>query len=112
MQVKGEIIDGNWKMSETCWANVEELKKTIASLVQKKINKRAKMQILWLEGVIVPEVLMMAEITCNGPNKNTLFNLLPNKTKKWRIKSRWTIKAVAKIKLQIISYFRNRQTRK
>ena len=24
---------------------------------------------------------MMAKITCNGPNKNTLFNILPNKTK-------------------------------
>ena len=90
---------------------------------------------------------MMAKITCNGPNKNTLFNilpnktkthsliyfqtkqkhtlsytskqnkntlfnLLPNKTKKWRIKARWTIKVVAKIKSQIMSYFRNRQTRK
>ena len=55
---------------------------------------------------------MMAKTTCNGPNKNTLFNKLPNKTKKWRITARWTIKVVAKIKLQIMSFFRNRQTRK
>ena len=39
------------------------------------------MQILWLVGITVPEVFMMAKITCNGPNKNTLFNILPNKTK-------------------------------
>ena len=37
------------------------------------------MQILWLVGIT--EVLMMAKITCNGPNKNTLFIILPNKTK-------------------------------
>ena len=55
---------------------------------------------------------MMAKITCNGPNKKTLFNKLPNKTKKWRIKARRTIKVVANIKSQIMSYFRNRQTRK
>ena len=34
------------------------------------------------------------------------------KQKKWRIKARWTKEVVAKIKLQIISCFRNRQTRK
>ena len=44
--------------------------------------KEKKMQILWLVGITVPEVLMMAKTTCNGPNKNTLFNILPNKTKK------------------------------
>ena len=55
---------------------------------------------------------MMAKITCNGPNKKTLFNKLPNKTKKRRIKARRTIKVVANIKSQIMSYFRNRQTRK
>ena len=32
-------------------------------------------------GIRVPKLLMMAKITCNGPNKNTLFNILPNKTK-------------------------------
>ena len=42
----------------------------------------------------------------------THSNILPNKTKKWRIKARWTIKAVANIKLQIMSFFRNRPTRK
>ena len=44
--------------------------------------KEKKMQILWLVGITVPEVLMMAKTTCNGPNKNTLLNILPNKTKK------------------------------
>ena len=44
--------------------------------------KEKKMQILWLVGITVPEVLMMAKITCNGPNKNKLFIILPNKTKK------------------------------
>ena len=39
------------------------------------------MQILWLVGITVPKLLMMAKTTCNGPNKNTLFNILPNKTK-------------------------------
>ena len=51
------------------------------------------MQILWLVGITVPEVLMMAKITCNGPNKNTLFNILPNKTKseesKQGVQSKW-----------------------
>ena len=47
-------------MSETYQANVEELKKTTASLVQKKINEREKMQILWLVGITVPKLLMMA----------------------------------------------------
>ena len=44
--------------------------------------KEEKMQILWLVGITVPKLLMMAKTTCNGPNKNTLFNILPNKTKK------------------------------
>ena len=44
--------------------------------------KEKKMQILWLVGITVPKLLMMAKITCNGPNKKTLFNKLPNKTKK------------------------------
>ena len=74
--------------------------------------KEKKIKILWLVGITVPKLLMMAKTTCNGPNKNTLFNILPNKTKKWRIKARWTIKAVANIKLQIMSFFRNRPTRK
>ena len=55
--------------------------------------KEKKMQILWLVGITVPEVLMMAKTTCNGPNKNTLFNILPNKTKseesKQGVQSKW-----------------------
>ena len=43
----------------------------------KKINKREKkMQILWLVGITVSEVLVMAKMTCNGTKKNMLFNLL------------------------------------
>ena len=34
------------------------------------------------------------------------------KQKKWRIKARWIIKVVAETKLQIKSFFRNKQTRK
>ena len=37
------------------------------------------MQIWWFVGITVPEVLMMAKYTFNSPNKNTLFNILPNK---------------------------------
>ena len=50
----------------------------------------------------------------NSPNKNMLFNILPHKIKKknWRIEGRWTIEAVAKIKLQIITYFRYRKQNK
>ena len=40
----------------------------------KKINKREKRQILWLVGITVSEVLVMAKITCNGTKRNTLFN--------------------------------------
>ena len=32
------------------------------------------MQILWLVGITVSEVLVMAKITCNGTKRNTLFN--------------------------------------
>ena len=33
------------------------------------------MQILWLVGITVPEVLMMAKTTCNGPTKtHSLIN--------------------------------------
>ena len=39
------------------------------------------MQILWLEGVIVPDLLMMAKITCNGPNKNTSLTYFQTKQK-------------------------------
>ena len=39
--------------------------------------KEEKMQILWLVGITVSEVLVMAEITCNGTKKkDMLFNLL------------------------------------
>ena len=31
--------------------------------------KEEKMQILWLVGITVSEVLVMAEITCNGTKK-------------------------------------------
>ena len=31
------------------------------------------MQVLWLKGITVSEVLVMAKITCNGQNKNTLL---------------------------------------
>ena len=34
------------------------------------------MQILWLVGITVSEVLVMAKMTCNGKKKNMLFNLL------------------------------------
>ena len=34
------------------------------------------MQVLWLKGNTVSEVLVMAKITCNGQNKNTLL-LIP-----------------------------------
>ena len=35
------------------------------------------MQILWLVGITVSEVLVMAKMTCNGTKKkNMLFNLL------------------------------------
>ena len=33
MQVKGKIIEGNCKMSETCSANVDKWMKTTASLI-------------------------------------------------------------------------------
>ena len=46
------------------------------------------MQILWLVGIPVPKLLMMAKTTSNGPNKNTLFNTLPNKTKKVKNQSK------------------------
>ena len=36
--------------------------------------KEEKMQILWLVGITVSEVLVMAKITCNGTKRNTLFN--------------------------------------
>ena len=36
--------------------------------------KEKKMQILWLVGITVSEVLVMAKITCNGTKRNTLFN--------------------------------------
>ena len=42
----------------------------------KKINKREKRQILWLVGITVSEVLVMAKITCNGTKRNMLFNPL------------------------------------
>ena len=38
--------------------------------------KEEKMQILWLVGITVSEVLVMAKMTCNGTKKNMLFNLL------------------------------------
>ena len=38
--------------------------------------KEKKMQILWLVGITVSEVLVMAKITCNGTKKNMLFNIL------------------------------------
>ena len=34
------------------------------------------MQILWLVGITVSEVLVMTKITCNGTKKNMLFNIL------------------------------------
>ena len=34
------------------------------------------MQILWLVGITVSEVLVMAKITCNGTKRNMLFNPL------------------------------------
>ena len=43
----------------------------------KKINKKEKnRQILWLEGITVSEVLVMAKITCYGTKRNTFFNPL------------------------------------
>ena len=43
----------------------------------KKIDKREKKrQILWLVGITVSEVLVMAKITCNGTKRNMLFNPL------------------------------------
>ena len=38
--------------------------------------KEKKMQILWLVGITVSEVLVMTKITCNGTKKNMLFNIL------------------------------------
>ena len=39
--------------------------------------KEEKMQILWLVGITVSEVLVMAKMTCNGKKKKKmLFNLL------------------------------------
>ena len=38
--------------------------------------KEEKMQILWLVGITVSEVLVMAKMTCNGKKKKMLFNLL------------------------------------
>ena len=39
--------------------------------------KEEKMQILWLVGITISEVLVMAEITFNGTKKkDMLFNLL------------------------------------
>ena len=65
----------------------------------KKINEREKkMHILWFVGITVPEMLIMAKYTFNSPNKNTRFNILPDKIKKkLRVEERWTIEAVAKI---------------
>ena len=68
MQVKGKIREGNCMMSETCSANVDKWKKKQQHWF-KKINKREKKrQILWLVGITVSEVLVMAKITCNGTN--------------------------------------------
>ena len=38
--------------------------------------KEKKMQILWLVGITVSEVLVMTKITCNGTKKNMLFDIL------------------------------------
>ena len=38
--------------------------------------REKKRQILWLVGITVSEVLVMAKINCNGTKRNTLFNPL------------------------------------
>ena len=71
------------------------------------INEREKtMKIFWLVRITVPEVLMMAKNILTIQTKT--FSLIYFQTKL----KKWTIKAAAKIKLQIISCFWNRQTRK
>ena len=70
------------------------------------------MQILWLARITVPEVLIMAKNNLTVQTKTCSLIYFQTKQKKWRIKARWTKEVVAKIKLQIISCFRNRQTRK
>ena len=77
------------------------------------INEREKtMKIFWLVRITVPEVLMMAKNILTIQTKTFSLIYFQTKLKKWTINARWTIKAAAKIKLQIISCFRNRQTRK
>ena len=43
---------------------------------QQQQPREKKRQILWLVGITVSELLVMAKITCNGTKRNTLFNPL------------------------------------
>ena len=54
----------------------------------------------------------MAKNNLTVQTKTCSLIYFQTKQKKWRIKARWTKEVVAKIKLQIISCLRNKQTRK
>ena len=43
---------------------------------QQQQPREKKRQILWLVGITVSELLVMAKITCNGAKRNKLFNPL------------------------------------
>ena len=108
---QGENYKEEYKMSETCWANFDELEETTASLFQKKIHEREKKaQNLWLMRITVSEVLIMAKNISMVQTKTCPLIYFQTKQKKWRIEARWTIKVVSGIKLQIIGCFRKRQT--
>ena len=89
MQVRGENYKEEYKMSETCWANFDELEETTASLFQKKIHEREKKSAKF----VVNENHSLrgthdGQKYFNGPNQNMPFNILPNKTKKVKNRSK------------------------
>ena len=59
-------------MSETC----SEPMLISRRKQQQQQPRKKKRQILWLVGITVSEVLVMAKITCNGAKRNMLFNPL------------------------------------
>ena len=86
---QGENYKEEYKMSETCWANFDKLEETTASLFQKKIHEREKKN----AKLVVNENHSLrgthnGQKYCNGPNQNMPFNILPNKTKKVKNRSK------------------------